>query len=1037
MAHRTQAVTSTTTLQPSQGKPQIQITGSPALIEVIAHNHPFPATLVDVPIGQLQVAAHGPSFDLPGIGAAPVVFNISSSKNAALAAYQTAGKIESDLGFADAGKPLQIGFPPAPGKRYMVLRWGFDASLSAAGTMALNPSVSLNFGGSGNVEDVFAFVSTVNVSMPAGDAFLNLLNAWCTPGAVSRSPAALSPGCWIITEVTGQLTANLGVDAGYDFNWVKSLSPNTLDGDIGLRVSLGLQAVITASLGSKFYLVLSRESVSSGIRLRLFRAKTKGWGFALHSGVQTNLLLGSQTPADLDSFILAVLGIHDAQLLRFLEASNLSDITDGLGGEFLAGLGLGQDVDNAFAKLQNLFLVWDNLPNAVTTVIWNQADRVAALTAIRDAALEISQLSEASIQALLDSWLHDVAFMNNPVGQWLEAAASTTLFDLYESNQLAKLRDAANRVAALLDGADLQDLLTKLKNQVDKFLNLPSLEAALNANDLSGVSVWVTQQLARFLGIDLSQLKAGIGKINAVIANLRKHAPAIFAATEKALNNTYGFSLDYAYSASTTDSALLDIQFADTASPHLAAAIQGDFTSILANPIPGVILRKGTLTHAIERHSHVETHFPWWKGAADDLAQGHATGTFVDGQDGRVQFYEAGASDVVTRQADTNLKRFASCSIGISGQAVGVRKYNVAAVDFGYSFVTARANMTTSQLEYDFAGAADQYFPNAFGDESPDSNHANFKTWVSDWDKFTDPIPGMPAGDGVIGNTWVNLQIRSRASSGTDWVSALMNNTHPPNYRAMSMVMQQQIRRWLLKAYAADPSRFQAVPSGKNPVAAFLVYTALPPANDYRYDGHTLAPNPGGDIVWDVGDPELAAAVTKTFAPAPLQSNLRDIHGLLNGIPNLRRAASSYGSAASIVNDLLLGLAKNDAYMLLLARESAVIAGAKEAFEGLRRTGGLQLQDSLPSFSSALVNLVVQFGSALGRLSLDAPQVMRLFAPLVFQSAVEAMFPGLQAPVSDALFDLAVLKGTAPLPGTDQQPVPDQILLRQRITSFS
>jgi len=794
---------------------------------------------------------------------------------------------------------------------------------------------------------------------------------------------------------------------------------------------------LSAQLGGKYYLVLNRESDTAGIRLRLFRATTKGWGFALDTGANVTFSTGTLTPKNFDDFIRAILGIHDGQLMKFLNASNLSDITNALGGEFLKALRIDGDVNKAFSDLQGFFQKWNDLPHTVTSVIWKYADDVPSLQKIQQAAQKISQLQESDIKSFLDSLLHDVSFANNPAVEWLEATAASSLFDLYESDQLSQLRKDADKLAALLDGSTLQNFLTKLKAQVDTALDLPALEKALNANDLTGVAVWVTQQLANFAGVDLSQLKANIAKINAAIKTIRDKAQQIYAATVKALNNTYGFSLDYAYNASGTDSALIDLVFADSARNSLADAIRGDFSQIFARQVPGVTLNTCTLAHAIQRHTHVETHLPWWKGISDDLATGYANATLADCESGRVQFFEAGATDTSTMQRNTNLKRFASCSIGISGQAKGVRQYNVTAVDFGYSFITAEKAMTDSQFDYEFGPSANAYFSNVFGEKNPDPTHATFASWVKDWDNFAMQAPGATGAAGVIGNTWSNLQVRRRAQSGVDWVSALLDNTVSPDYQAMSRAMQASIRKFLLMAYASDPSRFKNVPKGNPTISGFFVYTALPPANDLILDGSTLKPKPNGDIVWDVRDTALAAAVTNTFALAPLQANFARIFNLLRGIQQLRGSAGFYDNTApQILGSVTGNLLTSDPYITLLENEKAVIDGAKDAFEKLRQTGSQPLLQVLPDFSKALINLVSKFNSGLSALSLDSPQVIGLFAPLVFQAAVEAMFGSAATLPFDATLDVAVLKGGT-LPDITQPPAPADTLLRQRITSFA
>jgi hypothetical protein len=712
-------------------------------------------------------------------------------------------------------------------------------------------------------------------------------------------------------------------------------------------------------------------------------------------------------------------------------------IVNALGGSFLSTLRVDGDANKAFSDLQTFFKHWDNLPHEVTTVLWKYADTVRDITAIRNTAQTISQLSEGSIRSLLDGLLHETNYHDNATVEWLESMASKTLFELYESDQLATLREDVKKVTAVLDGSTVQELLGNLKTKVASTLDFPLLEQAVQANSLAGVAIWIREQLAKFLGTDFSALDANIAKIDTVIKALKSKADDIYEATRKALNNTYGFSLDYAYNASTTQSALIDVEFSDTAIRWLNAAITGDFTDILAKVIPGVTLRRGTLTHGIERHAHVEAHLPWWTGVSDDLVKGSATANFVDADGGRVQFYEASASGTVTMKVNTNLRRYANLSIGISGSAEGVRKYNVKSVDFGYSFVTLNAAMTRSQFQYEFSQVADTYFKRVFGDTNPDPKHATFDEWVMTWDKFTDKSPNLPEGDGVIGNTWANLQLRSRATEGTDWVSALLNGSDKPDYYAMSRALQDAIRHWLYECFSSEPTRFKNVPA-HNSTSAFLVYFSLPGMNDYHYDGiSTLKPTFGDEIVWDVRNMSLLKVIVPTFGTARLQQMLDSIYSLLIGIPSLKGAASHYKtSAQSIFSNVVYDPQTTDMLPLLLQAEKRLIDGVKSAFEDLREAGSKQLHNALPSLSTSLVNLVTQFNSKLGNFSIDGSSLMRYFGPMVFQSAVQAMFPRSAALSTDALLEVAVLN-TPGLPTSDEPPAPNKVLLRQRIASFS
>ena len=281
------------------------------------------------------------------------------------------------------------------------------------------------------------------------------------------------------------------------------------------------------------------------------------------------------------------------------------------------------------------------------------------------------------------------------------------------------------------------------------------------------------------------------------------------------------------------------------------------------------------------------------------------------------------------------------------------------------------------------------------------------------------------------------------ADDNGGWVSALLNATAPPDYMAMSRAMQAGIRRYLLASYASNPNVFKNVPQD-NFSSAFLVYTAMPPLNDFTFDGQNLTSNPNGDIMWDVSDPTLAGAITNQHVMQNLPGNLNAIAKLLSGIPKLKSNAPYYGGQErTILNYIMRHLDDTSAttsagwlYLKLLLNEKTVVDSTKAAFDQLSNAGSSQLQQSLPTLAAALTNVVSNFNNALSSLSIGSPEIMQNFAPLVFQQAVNAMFPGVQPSALDALIDIAVLKPDQ-LVGADQEPTNDQIQLRHRITNFS
>jgi hypothetical protein len=1047
MATTQQPVTSSTTLSVT-GKPSLTLTGDSAGIQAIVTDAAFPPS----PSGSTVIGnfgltvASGPSVSLPGVNQ-PVSFQLSASAGATIAQYTDPAKLASDLGFQSAtAKPLNITFPTDATKRYMVLECNYALSASGKGQMALAPSVTVSFGADAKSTGEFAFVRAVDITEKAEDACLALLSSWCTPASVANGNV-LPYGLWIVTEVNGQLSANLGVQAGYDFNWVKAVRINQLDGDIGLRIALALQANLSASFTGSFIMVLNRETPASGIRLRLFRNTSSTFNFALDANA--NVTLADPLPDSLDDLIKAIFGIQDAQLLSFLSAQpDATTIANLLGNEFLQKLNLAGTVTQGFTDLNNLLAKWNNLPNAVSTTLWKYAGKISSLAQIQQAATQLSKLSATSITSLLEQYLHDPAYFQGPVGAWLQSAAGSTLFQLYEdaaSNQISQIRSIANDALSVLDGDSLQNTLTNLKTQVDKTLALPALQAAVTAGSLAGVAVWVTQRLAGFLGIDLDALTANIAKIDAAIKAITTNADKIYAATRKALNTTYGFSLSAAYTASDMNSAMLDVEFADSARAHLSAAIGGNFGDILRSPaVPGVTINVATFTHGISRDTHLEMHLPWFSSVSGDLASGTVTGKFVDSVDGRVQFYESGTCSDLDSETNTNVLRFATCNVGIAAVAEGIRKYNTQAIDFGYSFITAQPSMTVSQLTYSLNDAVNQYFGSTFGNPNRPSN-ANFGGWVAALGKFTDPASTVPSSSQIIGPVWANLQVALRATPGSDWLTPLLDGTISPDYFAMSRSMQASIRKWLLVAYSANLNRLGDGGSKNATSAAFLAYTALPPKNDLFLDSDcalVVVNPPKGHILWDYFDTTLVQAVLGAYVLPPLQQRVDSIGVMLSGIPGQKQNAQWYtGQAGNIVNmicNIDKIIQRDDPIMWLLGAESEVIDSARNAFEELRKAGGQGLHQSLPAFIAGLVDLAQTFNSKLAKLSLDAPDIMRLFAPLILQDTIQGGMFGRSAQFGspDAMIDLAVLK-TSTLPTFPAAPGLDDAQIRQCITSFS
>jgi len=457
--------------------------------------------------------------------------------------------------------------------------------------------------------------------------------------------------------------------------------------------------------------------------------------------------------------------------------------------------------------------------------------------------------------------------------------------------------------------------------------------------------------------------------------------------------------------------------------------------------VAGVAIKSATLTHALQRNSHLELHVPFASASSDHVLQAFASERVVDASDGRLQLFEAGAKDEDIDWGHVNTRRYAQCSFGISGIAAknGVRQYELSSVDFGYTLKLLRASMTRNEFTYQFQPLANAYFPNAFGH---DATASSFEEWVVDWDKFTDQSPGA-LGDGVIGDTWSSVQLGMPSAANQDWVSSLLDPTaQDPDYKAMSRALQAKYRAMLLNSYGTDPSNFANI-SGPM-IDAFFVYVALAVINDFSLneDGQMAAAPKSSEIIWDVADRnKVTAIISSPVSLNSLQRMFTNIGQMLTGIPRLRKYAQYYSAteAMKLAGKVMADNQRIGNVCWLLEQETDNLEGARSAFSSMRNVGNQRLGDALDNLALATMKLVETFNSKLSSV-FDTSNVLRYLGPLILQTAIEGMYPGKAPKNVNAVLDVAVLNAgvlkTGGLTDPQSDPTDSQTLLRQRISNL-
>jgi hypothetical protein len=118
----------------------------------------------------------------------------------------------------------------------------------------------------------------------------------------------------------------------------------------------------------------------------------------------------------------------------------------------------------------------------------------------------------------------------------------------------------------------------------------------------------------------------------------------------------------------------------------------------------------------------------------------------------------------------------------------------------------------------------------------------------------------------------------------------------------------------------------------------------------------------------------------------------------------------------------------------LLNHEMDMIDTAQKGFQAVQRAGAGKLDDALDALVAAGLDITSAFNSKMGTV-FDRAHVVRYFGPLMFQAAVQALFPGKAPEQADVRLDVAVLKGTQ-MPANDDPPATNDILLRQVLVNF-
>ena len=592
----------------------------------------------------------------------------------------------------------------------------------------------------------------------------------------------------------------MGVQAGYDFSWLREIPGGALKGDIGLRVQMGASAVFGFEAAGKYAVVLARESDDRKLRVRLYKLAKKGWNFALDArvGIKAQLPPFFDRGHHPEDLVAAIFGLNENQIIDALRETRafvnsnvslqdkLAGVLMTLGGKALdevAGLSpeqIGNIYETGRQRLVALLGRFDKVlatgGHELTSLILSLSNvEISELMPIlRDIA---NATDEARVQQLVRDLVARAGFERTPIARLIDAAIGPA-FGIVNNTELARrARAAAGVVLDLLEGNTLQELLDFVRKQI----HIDRVKEAVDQASFDRLDNLLKQRLAAFLGKQ-EALIADLRQIQAAIKALFAKADSFYAMALDAAKKQQEFTFAARYARTTARTALVDVSF-DLAKPGMGAklqrAIAGDFDDLLVNRADGVTLHTAELTHNITRNVSVELTLPFGRSSESASTLSSAKLSVIE-DGGRVLLYTLDATDESSERSgmfrarsgrDSTLTVAATLPIALSG---GVKTGGTARsiIPTGWSGRCGR--MRLSQLVEECEPLVHKYIPSAFGDPRARS----FREWAADLDKLLD---GKDPNSGThdIGDTLISLTLSAPPEFLQAWTKAPPNRKDP------------------------------------------------------------------------------------------------------------------------------------------------------------------------------------------------------------------------------------------------------------------
>ncbi|MGD0309542.1 MAG: hypothetical protein ABSC02_09650 [Acidobacteriota bacterium] len=1006
------------------------------VLDAIIHDRPFPMRRDGrIEMGRIALETGAGKNVTFAAGEVSVSLHASAGFKTGIGVYDKAGDALSSLQL-ERTPGLVLAADSKPDARYLVMLWGYNVSGSFSGSHPVGAIGSLTFGADADRDRLYAVMHRLNAGAGAHSAIADTAASWRLPRHV-RQADDLKPGTWLIVEADGSLALHVAAHIGYDLDFVRQARLLGVTHELGAKIDLGIKTTIGYEVSGKYLIVVGRETESATVRLQLFKQNNRGLSFGL------NLTAGVTGQADLpekaDEFVQSVFGVHGLQVVKDLQCieqwtdpskdlgETVARLANKTGLELLrnaTGIDPTKEFDLAHSLMTDVLKKWNALPGQAAAAIWGILGRVNEAGAA-DFHMFLKALADPDPKkrtAEIGKALQDVTFGDTPRGQFLAAIAGDGLLAL--GDRLDEVQKIAAETQAVLDGG----IIRKLQAFISEKLDLDEVLQAATQTDFDALDEWLIRRLADFLDrqFDFSDLDEIKNAIHLVI----KKGQEIYGQARQALNKRYSFDLAANYQRTTTQTALLDVNFdlneAGACSLMEDVVVRSNMDDLLIRQVAGVTLNQAVLSHEVQRKGKVQVHMPFLDAATEHINDSLAKVT-AEEDAGRVLVYAVDASDTVTA---TN--RYKSQLSLMGSLRVRDGRFDTTAAEgksVSYQLLQVKRNMKLIDFEQRVSPFIREHLMDEFPDGEP-----SLQTFYIDLGRMVASAVGD--GAGKFGDVALSMHVALPGSVLAAWFQPKT----PADLRRDSMNLSRRLQarlKWLLPAYFfQELGNMQPNPSA----AALLVWSAIPISTSVEFrEGSILQFNTDRDVFWNYPDIDLRRAVA---------SGRQTMENLA---PILEVARQRLVDAGDPANAAFFGPEQTGSFLRmalsgpgdtllqqLLFTESQMVTGAAKALADIQ--AGLSEMAGAPARAIARL---AGFGAALTDTfnkkltSVYGNDSLRAMSSMLLAEASKAIDPVLSATPSDALLSIIVLKESRTFQLADflsgRLPPSDQIVLTQTL----